>query len=181
MDFVLNNHGLCAKQSWTLPQNIRMKLSWSRRHRSLRPSPPGNCNTRQNHFEFSIESAERTENCPWKMMIFYWKMGRLFWKSRYTGKFWSNLTSFALADGDFNTKSDQIFTKNDTFCIENDELCIENDESCIDSNDGRAGPTVCQRWVKTKDFEFKTSNFVFKTRDFVLKPRDFVSNQGTLH
>ena len=25
-------------------------------------------------FEFSIGNAEKMENCPWKMMIFYWKM-----------------------------------------------------------------------------------------------------------
>ena len=32
--------------------------------------------------EFFFENAERVENCPWKMMIFYWKL-RLFCNSRY--------------------------------------------------------------------------------------------------
>ena len=34
-------------------------------------------------FELSIENAEITENCPWKMMIFVWNMSNYCCESRY--------------------------------------------------------------------------------------------------
>ena len=129
---------------------------------------------------FSIENAERTENCPWKKMILYWKNGHLFCNSRYAKirSLYLDYLVWAVWEADDELIGnpviiiDEICMESDGFCIKNDEICMESDGFCIKNDE------IC---MEIDGFCIKNDGFCMTNDGICMKIDGFCMKNGDLN